>query len=382
MDVVKKVLKEFRQKKKDKERTSLYLTPHPMMGYDPRYIHFIFAGARGRGKSVLALDAPIASCEKYGYENNKIFFFRLSDTSIKALLANSASNLIDPILIDKYNMEITRKANTVYNKGKKLLEVYSLSSAAKMKGQALYDYGFLNNRPIDPKTGKPIKRFIWLILDEFQMAEGMEKNSIASKSTAALWRMYTEIILRDQQFLDYSAVRCIYLANNVSECSTFTSEMWGYYPPPGKFGIIKCPRKNAVFFNVENSSKYIEKRKTAMTGSITDFDNDSNYSNQIKFDMSMIKPKKTRIIKVTELIKFTKSPSDWFCLYDGKYIRQYRGETLSNDLTIPMRRHLDEMFNEERALSVFDRYDAKCFVYTDVLSLATFRARMKELKAK
>ena len=31
-----------------------------------------------------------------------------------------------------------------------------------------------------------------------------------------------------------------------------------------------------------------------MTGSITDFDNDSNYSNQIKFDMSMIKPKKTR----------------------------------------------------------------------------------------
>ena len=47
-----------------------------------------------------------------------------------------------------------------------------------------------------------------------------------------------------------------------------------------------------------------------------------------------------------------------------------------------MRRHLDEMFNEERALSVFDRYDAKYFVYTDVLSLATFRARMKELKAK
>lgn len=64
-------------------------------------------------------------------------------------------------------MDITRKGNTVYNKGKKLLEVYSLASAAKMKGQALYDYDFLNNRPIDPKTGKQVKRFIWLILDEF-----------------------------------------------------------------------------------------------------------------------------------------------------------------------------------------------------------------------
>jgi hypothetical protein len=47
-------------------------------------------------------------------------------------------------------------------------------SAPKVgKGAALYDYNYLNNRPIDPKTGKPVKRFIWLILDEFQMAEGL-----------------------------------------------------------------------------------------------------------------------------------------------------------------------------------------------------------------
>lgn len=153
------------------------------------------------------------------------------------------------------------------------------------------------------------------------MAEGLEKNSIASKSTAKLWKMYTEIILRDQQFLDYPAVKCIYLANNVSECSTFTSEMWGFYMPPGKFGIFKCPRKNAVFFSVENSQAYEDKRKSAMTGSITDFENDSNYSNKIAFDMSQIKPRKTRIYRVTNLIKFSKEPNDWFCVYDGVYIR-------------------------------------------------------------
>lgn len=365
-----------------KRKTSLYLTPHPMMGYDKRYVHFIFAGARGRGKSVISLDAPIASCEKYGYENNKIFFFRLSDLSIKNLLQNSASNLIDPLLIDKYKMEITKKGNVVYNHGKKLLEVYSLASAAKNKGQALYDYNYLNKRPIDPKTGKPIKRFIWLILDEFQMAEGLENNSIASKSTAKLWKMYTEIILRDQQFLDYPAVRCIYAANNVSECSTFTCEMWGFYMPPGKFGIYRCPRKNAVFFSVENSQAYIDKRHSAITGSITDFDNDSNYSNVIAFDMAQIKPRKQRLYRVTQLIKFSKDPNDWFCVYDGKYIRQYKKETLNPSLSLPMKRHLDNQFDEDRVNTVFDMYDVKAFKYCDVKSLATFRARMKELKAK
>ena len=58
---------------------------------------------------------------------------------------------------------------------------------------------------------------------------------------------------------------------------------------------------------------------------------------------------------------------------------QYKRRYFKNEEMIS---YLDEVFNEERALSVFDRYDAKCFIYTDVLSLATFRARMKELKAK
>lgn len=381
MKTAAQLLKQFDKINKEKQKTSLYLTPQPMMGYDKQYLHFIFAGARGRGKSVLALDAPIASCKKYGYENNKIFFFRLSDTSIKALLQNHAANLVDPLLVNKYDMDITRKGNVVYDHGKKLLEVYSLASAAKMKGQALYDADFLNKRPIG-KNGKPVKRFIWLILDEFQMAEGLENNSIASKSTAKLFKMYTEIILRDQQFLDYPAVKCIYLANSVSECSTFTSEMWGFYMPPGDFRIFKCKRKNAVFFNVENSQEYEDKRKSAMTGSITDFENDANYSNKISMDMSMIKPRKTRIYRVTNLIKFSKDPNDWYCVYDSKYIRKYRGETVKSDKHISMKRHLDNFFNEELVRNVFEIYDAQAFKYCDVISLATFRARMKELKAK
>lgn len=353
-----------------------------MMGYDKNYIHFIFSGARGRGKSVLALDAPISACEKYGYENVKVYYFRLSDMSVKSMLANNADKSVDPWLIDKYKMKITRKGNIVYNHGKKLMEIYSLVSAPKNKGSALYDYNFLNNRPIDPKTGKPIKRFIYLILDEFQIAEGLERNSVANKSTAALFKIYTETILRDQEFLDYPAVKCIYLANNVAECSSFTTEMWGYYMPPGKFGITKCKRKNAVFISVENSEEYVEKRKAAITGSITDFENDSNYSNQIIMDLSMIKPRKTKIYRVTQLIKFSKNPGDWFCVYDGKYVKRYNNQTIKDDLVVSMTRHLDNTFNKARQDNVFDMYDNQVFMYCDVATLANFRARMKELKIR
>ena len=363
-------------------KTGLYITAHPMMGYDKDFVHFIFAGARGRGKSVLALDAPIASCKKYGYENNKIYFFRLSDLSVKSLLANGADKLIDPLLVQKYDMEITKKANTVYDHGHKLVEVYSLASAPKTKGLALYDANFLNDRPINPKTGKPIKRFVWLILDEFQMAEGLEKQSYATRSTATLWKMYTEIICRDQQFLDYPAVRCIYLANNVAECSTFTAEMFGFYPPASDFSIIKARRKNAVFFNVPNSEEYVTKRKRGIMGSITNFDDDSNYSNKVKLDLGQIKPRKRRLIKVTSLIKFSKQPQDWFCVYDGKCIRRYKGESVNKSLIVPMRRHIDEIFIDKSVNIVYNMYDAKAYTYADVISLATFRAKMKELKAK
>lgn len=379
---IKKIHDKYMAKERKKKIPGLYLSANPFCGYDKDYVHFIFAGARGRGKSVISLDAPIASCEKYGYENNKIFYFRLADMSVKSLLANGADKLVDPYLVDKYKMKITRKGNVVYNHGKKLLEVYSLVSAPKNKGSALYDYNFLNNRPIDPKTGKPVKRFIWLILDEFQIAEGLEKNSVANRSTAALYKIYTETILRDQEFLDYPAVRAFYLANNVSECSSFTTEMWGYYMPPGKFGITKCRRKNAVFISVENSQEYIDKRKKAITGSITDFENDSNYSNQIQMDMSMIKPKKTRIYRVTNLLKFTKNPSDWFCVYDGKYIKRWNKQAVSKDIIVPMKRHLDNNFNPDTVNNMFDLYDAQHFMYCDVATLANFRARMKELKIR
>ena len=77
------------------------------------------------------------------------------------MLANKGAKAIDAMLVRKYDLEITTRANTLYNKGKPLIYFYPLVSAAKAgKGVAEYDPEFLGKRPLG-KKGKPIKRFIF-----------------------------------------------------------------------------------------------------------------------------------------------------------------------------------------------------------------------------
>ena len=360
-------------------KLGLYLNPHAIMGYH-NITHFLLLGSRGRGKSVVSLDAPIAAKKKYGYENVKIFYFRISELSVKSMLANHAAKAIDPILIHKYDLDITTKTNIVYDHGKPLIEFYPLVSAGKVgKGVNLYDADFLNKRPLG-KDGKPIKRFIFIILDEFLMAEGVEKKSVGNPVDQ--WKIYLESILRDQERLDYDAVRIFYLANAVSECAAFMGQLFNFIPTPGDFGIKKLTRKHAIVWNIPNSKAYIEKRKNSYTADIMDYEDDPNYTNIVKRDLETIKPKQTRLHRVTNVIMFSKNPQDWYSVYDGRYIRKYRGESINPNRKIAMIRHIDNFFNPDIVKGIFDRYDARAFMYADIISQASFSAKMKELKAK
>ena len=369
---------DYNQYKKD-NKLGLYLTPHALMGYHG-FIHNIILGSRGRGKSVISLDAPIAAKKKYGYDNVKIFYFRVSDLSVKDMMANKAKKAIDPILISKYDLDITTKNNTVYDHGKPLIEFYSLVSAGKVgKGVNLYDANYLNDRPVG-KNGKPIKRFIYIILDEFLLADGVEKKSVGNPVDQ--WKIYLESILRDQERLDYDAVKIFYLANAVSECASFVGQLFNYVPMPGEFGIRKLTRRHCLVWNVPNSEAYLEKRKKSVTADIMDYENDANYTNYVKRDLEAIKPKKTRIKRVSQVIMFSKDPDKWFCVYDGKYIRKWHKETVAKGLYVAMYRHLDVPYIPETAKNILERYDVKSFKYVDLLSQASFGAEMKLLKNK
>lgn len=368
-DSVSKELTRIRNKGKP---NFLYLSPSMSFSYKG-ISNFVFTAVRGIGKSVISVETAIILKRKYGYDNVKCYYFRLTDLSIKAMLANHAEKAIDPYLIDKYNLEITCKGNTIYDHGKKLIEFYPLVSAgSKGKGVNLYDCNWW-------KTNK--KRFVVTIWDEFLMAEGIEKKSVGNP--VAQYRIYMEAILRDaERITDYNAVYNFFLANSVSECAPVTGALFNYIPDPNNYKVVKLTRKHAIFWNVPVTDAYIEKRKKSYNADILDYSRDPNYTNNIKRDLEAIKPKKTRIHKLTSVIKFTKYENAWFCIYDSKYVRVYKNESFKKDKVIPMVRHLDELFSPELVKSVIDRYDAKAFIYCDLMSQALFTSYIKEIKQK
>ena len=348
----------------------LYLSPNFIFSYT-NMSNFVLTAVRGIGKSVISVETAIILKRKYGYENVKCFYFRLTDQSIKAMLANKAAKAIDPFLIDKYDLEITCKNNIVYDHGKPLIEFYPLVSAgSKGKGVNLYDCNWFT---------KP-HRYVVTIWDEFLMAEGIEKKSVGDP--VAQYRIYMEAILRDAQRLPYQAVINFLLANSVSECAPVTGVLFNYIPNPNETQRVKLTRYHTLFWNCPVTEAYKEKRKHSYNADILDLKNDINYTNEVKRDLDLIKPKKARIRKVTALIKFSKDPNTWFCLYDNKFIRRYKGETVKKNLCIAMKRYLDELYNPDLAQAVFDRFDARNFYYTDIMSQALFQAQLKLIKNK
>ena len=373
-----KELKHIKAVEKDKKEKTLglYYTTQSLLGIEWWTWAWII-GARGRGKSFSVLDTVLAYQKKYGAENVKCYYFRISDLSVKAMLSNKARKAIDALLVRKYKLELTTKANVVYNRGKPIIDFYALVSAAKTgKGVAEYDPEFLNKRPIDHKTGKPVKRFIFMIIDEFMMAEGLEKKSIGNP--VEQFKIFVENILRDQEQLDYPAVRIFGCANAVSECSDFLAQLANFIPErPGRF---KLKRKHMIVDNVINSEAYLDKRKKSISADILDYNNDSNYTNVVKRDLESLMKKNRKLLRVTTLIKFDKDPSRWFCLWDGKVIKKYNGQRVSKGAILSMKRYLDENFYPERVKSIFEMYDARAFLYSDLISQATFTSELKLIK--
>lgn len=366
-------------KKAKETKDFLYLTTNMPFSYQG-ISNFIFTAVRGIGKSVISVETAIILKRKYGYENVKCYYFRLTDQSIKAMLANKAEKAIDPYLINKYDLDITCKGNIVYDHGKTLIEFYPLVSAgSKGKGVNLYDCNFFSNRP-KGKNGKQIKRFVVTIWDEFLMAEGVEKKSVGDP--VAQYKIYMEAILRDAERLPYNAVYNYFLANSVSECAPITGALFNYIPKPDNHRIVKLTRKHAIFWNVPVTRQYLEKRKKSYNRDIMDYENDPNYTNVIEKDLQLIKKKSIRLTRLTNVIKFSKMRTDWFAVYDNLYIRRYRGEGFKRDKVIAMKRYLDEMFSQEVANNVIERYDNRNFMFADIMSMSMFQAKLKQIKTK
>ena len=349
----------------------LYLSPNMPLSYNG-YSDFVFTAVRGVGKTVIGLETAIILKRKYGYENVKCYYFRTNDNSIKALL--QPDKAVDPYLMYKYDMHVTKKGNRVYNDGKLLYEAYPLVSAASIgKGVNLYD-----NKWFDPKYMDGKKRFIVTIWDEFMQDEGVGKKSVGDP--VKQYMIYREAIFRDAERLPYNAVYNFLLANNVSECANVTGQLFNFIPNPNQHRVTKLTRKHAIFWNVPVTEAYKQKRSKSYNAAIIR-DDDPNY-HAVERDLTMIKKKSTRVYRLTNVIKFSKHKSDWFCVYDGKYIKKYSKEKFKKGKVISMYRNQEELYDPELAKRVLDMSDYRSYMFCDIMSMAAFQAAMKTYKAR
>ena len=302
----------------------------------------------------------------------KCYYFRTNDNSIKALL--QPDKAVDPYLMHKYDMHITKKGNHVYNDGELLYEAYPLVSAASIgKGVNLYD-----NKWFDPKYMAGKKRFIVTIWDEFMLDEGVGKKSVGDP--VKQYMIYREAIFRDAERLPYNAVYNFLLANNVSECANVTGQLFNFIPNPNQHRVTKLTRKHAIFWNVPITEAYKQKRSKSYNAAIIR-DDDPNY-HAVERDLSMVKKKSTRVYRLTNLIKFSKQKSDWFCVYDKVYIKKYSKEKFKKDKVIAMYRNQEELYNPELAKHVLDMNDYRSYMFCDIMSMAAFQAAMKTYKTR
>lgn len=346
----------------------LYYTTQSILGIQWA-TWFWLIGARGRGKSYSVLDTYLNYVKKYGQENCKCYYFRISDTSVKSMLANKGHKAIDALLVRKYDLELTTHGDVLYNRGKPLIYFYPLVSAAKKgKGVAEYDPEFLQK----PNT------YIFCIVDEFMMAEGLEKKSIGNPVDQ--FKIYLENILRDQAQTSDRRVMIFGCANAVSECSDFLAQLAGFIPEtPGRF---KLKRKHMVIDNIPNNEAYIEKRKASIGADIMDYEHDSNYTNIVKRDLETLKPKNQQLHHVSYVIKFSKDMEHWYCVWDGNIVKRFNGQTFRSDQVIAMKRYLDSRYTPEQANAVIEMYDARHFLYADLITQAKFAADLKVIKSK
>ena len=366
-------MRDMRVNARKQAQLGLYLNPNFIFSYNG-YSDFVLTACRGIGKTVIGLEIAIILKNKYGWDNVKCYYFRHNESSIKALL--TPEKAVDPFLVDKYNMKITKKRNCVYDHGRLLYEAYPLVQASSVgKGVNLYDCNYWNKTD---KNGKPIKRFIVTIWDEFMQDQDVGRKSIGDP--VKQYMIYREAIFRDAPRQEYNAVYNLLLANNVSECASVTGQLYGYIPHPNNHKITKLTRKHAVFWNIPITEEKKKKIKASYNSAIIS-DEDPNY-NDVQRDLTLLKAKKTKIHKVTSVIKFSSFKRDWYCIYDGRYIRQYRNESFKKELSIAMYRNIDELFNPDLAKTVLNMSDVRGYMFCDLMSMASFKARMKEFKSK
>lgn len=340
-----------REKSKQKHKQSRWYTKElkSLLG-NTWAMFYCILGGRMTGKSY-ALTDFLCNQKKKKQENVKNYWMRISETSTKFMLANKAQKLVDPDLVRKYNLDLTTKGMEVYNKGKPFMTVVPLSAMAKMKGVAFFD--------------KDYEGEINIVLDEFQLEQGEKRTSFDI--------LYNFIgMIENIARTTKSKIRIFLIGNTLEEASSILKAF--NFLPEG-FGRFKLKRKRCIIDNIEPTEEYLKDRK----GSAADIlggNEMSNYTNELKKDLSLID--KSRLHNPQYIIKFGKSRSDCYLVWENSIITRYKGQAVGT--IIAMKPYLDQRYSSERKQMVIDLFDAQSYKFDTLVTLSYFQGHLKLIR--
>lgn len=311
---------------------------------------YVILGGRMTGKSYSLTKFLIKQHKKYK-KNVKNYWLRISESSTQAMLANKANKLVDPDLVETYNMSLSTKGMTVYNHSEKFIEVMPLSKMAKLKGVAFFDKNF---------TG-----IYNIVLDEFQLEQGEKRTSFDI--------LYNFIgMLENIVRTTKNRVRVFLVGNTLEEASSILKAF--NFLPEG-FGRFYLKRKRCIIDNIAPTDEYLADRK----GSVADIlggGEMSNYTNELKKDISLIS--KERLSTPKYKIIFGKQKNKQYLVWNNNVITRYKGQPINE--SISMRPYLDERYSPERKQIVLDMFDAQHYKFDTLITLSYFQSELQMIR--
>lgn len=346
---VREARKELQKKKEHKYSRWYTKELKSLLGHDWAMFYGILGG-RMTGKSYALADF-LCNQKKKKKDQVKNYWLRISETSVKYMLANKAEKLIDPDLVRKYKLELSTKGMNVYDHGELFMQCMPLSAMGKLKGVAFFDKDY---------TGE-----LNIVLDEFQLEQGEKRTSFDI--------LYNFIgMLENIARTTKSRMRIFLVGNTLEEASSILKAF--NFLPEG-FGRFYLKRKRCIIENIAPTEEYLKDRK----GSAADIlggDQMSNYTNELKKDISLISKK--RLSNPQYVIQFGKTKDSQYIVWEDNIISRYKGQPIKDK--IAMKPYLDNLYNPERRQFVIEMFDAQLFKFNTLITLSYFQGDLQKIR--
>ena len=307
---------------------------------------YILIGGREAGKSYAVMDYFVWEWKK---RKKPFIWLRLTEASVRKMLSNDASQLVDADIARRYDLDLTVKGNQVFDHDEPMARVLALSTFYNDKGVALFDNEFFLGYNI--------------ALDEMNR----EKNEKKTFDINYAFVNQMENLIRSTK----EKLRIFLIGNTLEEASDI---MCSFNFIPENFGRYYVRKKKAIIDYIPPSKKYSDRRK----GTVADLlaPQASTFTNKIMVDVSLID--KSRLKKPSYIVRFSKDEA--YTVWDSKIVAPYNKERLNTEIL--MYAYLDGIFNTDLRDAVLHTFHNRGYMFKNLITQKRFKKALELMKPK